>query len=386
MNVLLVAALPIDVTRLRTALEAGGATVTHVNDPASGLAALDGDRFDAVVLAPPDEAEDAIGFVRAVRVRIPDAIVLGFTEASPATMTAHLLDAGIDHACATLESLSDQLAASIARSPDVRRLERDLAQARRALEDTRSRLDEATRRSVEAFKGATVLGLVRGVCHEINNPLTGILGYAQLLQETTEGSALEDIKEIEICAQRCRDLVGRLARFCGIERAEAVLLDLNPLVEDALSMIDYAVKRGRLRTEVSLAPDLSQVRGHALELRQAILAVLVHGVQAMTAQRGGTLTVRTHRDGDRVHLEVSDTATGIETAHLARLFDPFDAPPEGGADSGLRLAAARAIIAAHEGRITVSGGLAAGATFVITLPAGDAPCAQTSETLSVAPV
>lgn len=355
----------------RTAIEQAGATVEHVCDAAAALAALQARPFDALVVAP-RAAADLAALAAEARRRVATAAVIGLSDGDLEADIV-LLAGGADDCAprddgAALCRLVEGLRAMGEADGRARDVQRRLSLMTRELALSRAREAEMSRRAVESQKTANVLGLVRGICHELNNPLTGILGYAQLLQETTEGSTLDDIKEIEVCAQRCRDLVSRLARFARADSAEAAAVDMNPLVADTLQFVEYAIKRGRVKLTTELAPDLPAVTGQANDLRQAILAVLVNAVQAMAGQKGGTLTVRTRLVGDVVHLQIIDSGAGIAPHNIDRVFHPFFSTRDAAESAGLGLSVARAIIERHEGAILVDSAVGAGTTITFVLP------------------
>ena len=368
---LLLLLTPTDAPDLRAALESAGAVVERVSDLQAALMALQTRPFEALlvdlaVAGPPD------ALARDVRRSAPSVTLVGLSTSldDEITLLSNGFDDGVpaDGADEAASSLLTRLSMRAGADDHTRDLERRLALSNRELTRSRQQLTEVTSRAVEAQKMAGVLGLIRGVCHELNNPLTGILGYAQLLQETTDGSTLEDIKEIEVCAQRCRELVARLARFARAEQSDIGPVDVNALADETLQFVEYVIKRGRIKTLIEVSPDLPRVAGLAHELRHAVLAVLVNAVQAMAGQKGGTLTVRTLQVDDHIHLRVTDSGAGIAPEHFERIFDPFFTTRNAADSPGLGLSVAHAIVAAHQGAIEVDSPTGGGTTVTLVLP------------------
>ncbi|NDD26783.1 MAG: hypothetical protein EB084_00745 [Proteobacteria bacterium] len=243
-------------------------------------------------------------------------------------------------------------------------LERDLAQ---------QELARVTRLAVASHRAGAALSLVRGVCHDINNPLTGILGYAQLLQESMSGTALEDIKEIEGCAQRCRDLVGRLARFCRVDRAAPVAVEVGPIVDDVLAFTEYLTKRNRIRVSVSLDAHLPGIVVDVSALRHAVLALVLNAIEAMLTTGDRLLEVTTRTSGSVIEIVVADSGPGVAQEDCARIFEAFYTTRASSENAGLGLVAGRAFAQAHGGDVRVEGTASGGAAFILSLPIPPCP-------------
>ena len=228
-----------------------------------------------------------------------------------------------------------------------------------------------TRRLIESEKMAAVGQLAGGVAHEINNPLGGILAFAQLMQrdEGRPAADKEALALIEQSAIRCKRIVESLLKFSRRSHTdEKRAFDLSRCVEDAALLFRAQIKAcPRVGMEVSLASGLPPVWGDPGQLGQVVLNLLQNGLQALPDARG-TLGVETGHDGERCFFRVSDTGCGIEPAHLTHIFEPSftTKPPWEG--TGLGLAIAYRIVEDHGGRFEVETSVGTGSRFIVSLP------------------
>jgi two-component system NtrC family sensor kinase len=235
-------------------------------------------------------------------------------------------------------------------------------------------------RLMESDRLAAVGELVAGVAHEVNNPLSSISAFAQLLLRDGELTA-EQRDSIEVIrgeTLRASQVVKDLLAFARRSEPQQIPLDLNSLVARTLRIRHYQFGESSVRVEQLLTPDLPSVMGDPRQLQQVCLNLLSNAVQAMTATSGGTLVVRTFAEERNVVLEVSDTGPGIAPAARDHVFEPFFTTKKEGEGTGLGLSVSYGIVAAHGGRIVVANTSAAGTTFRVTLPAGSSP-AETQE-------
>lgn len=231
--------------------------------------------------------------------------------------------------------------------------------------------------------------LISGVAHELNNPLTSIIGYAQLLlgrQKTGERAA--EVHRLYEEAERARRIVGNLLMFAREAPPERRPVGLNEIVERTLALRSYELRVENILLERELAPGLPRVLADPHQIQQLILNLLVNAEQAISASGGradelggrsrGRIRVRTiAREANRVVLEVADDGPGIPPEMEARIFDPFFTTKPMGQGTGLGLSIARGIVSEHGGEIFVkrehSGSArlrdSSGTTMVVELPA-----------------
>jgi signal transduction histidine kinase/DNA-binding response OmpR family regulator len=259
------------------------------------------------------------------------------------------------------EQLLRVVGSHLASAVENARLYEDLRRQMEALQRTQARL-------VEAARLAAVGELAAVVAHEINNPLTSVLGFASMLAEQVPPTEpLREQLEIVVSeATRARDIVRDLLDF-GRPRPLALQpVDLNAVVRQVLTILKPRDRQVAIHEEY--APDLPLVEADAARLKQVFVNLVQNALQAMPG--GGRLWVRTEHQGDTVTVAFTDTGTGIAPEHLLRIFDPFftTKPPLNG--TGLGLSVSLGIVQQHGGTIDVASEVGRGATFTVRLPVG----------------
>jgi len=225
-------------------------------------------------------------------------------------------------------------------------------------------------RLVQSEKMVSVGQLVSGVAHELNNPLTGIMGFSQLLlardlDEQTE----RDIDTIHTEAERAAKIVQNLLSFARRKHADKELANLNDLLARVLELRTYDLQVKSIDLDMQLDPKLPQTMVDANQIQQVFLNVIINAEQSMLSgsdQR--TLTVRTERRKGVLRVSFQDNGPGIEKETLRRIFDPFFTTKEVGEGTGLGLTICYGIIDDHNGRIWAESEPGKGSTFIIELP------------------
>jgi two-component system, NtrC family, sensor kinase len=222
---------------------------------------------------------------------------------------------------------------------------------------------------VHSEKMAAFGQLGAGIAHEVNNPLTGILGHAQLAIRRLgpENPAKASLDLIARETRRCIDIIKNLMRFARQETPQFHPVDANEAVGAALSIVDHQLSLHGIRIMRELGLGLPQVSGDINQLQQVLVNLAINAQQAMAGQRG-ELTVRTRALGGQVLIELQDSGPGISPELQKKIFEPFFTTKPAGQGTGLGLSVSYGIIESHGGRIEVSSSLGSGATFVISLP------------------
>lgn len=230
---------------------------------------------------------------------------------------------------------------------------------------------------LQAEKSAALGRLVAGAAHELNNPLTAVLGFAQMLREEAEDESLQaDLDSIIRGALRARRIVQDLLAFARQDSPVRSETDLNETVEEALDHVSNRARRSNVSVEVALGPALPAIWANAHQLKLVWDNILTNACQAMAPNRGGTLYVSSEHIGDVVRVTISDTGPGIPRDHLSRIFDPFFTTKGVGEGVGLGLSLCQGIIESHGGQIWVDSTEGKGATFVVDLPIAAGPPAS----------
>jgi signal transduction histidine kinase len=241
-----------------------------------------------------------------------------------------------------------------------------LARAEQSVEN----LQRLQAQLVQTEKLVSLGQLAAGAAHEINNPLTAILGYSDLLAddanlpEKTRGIA----GKIRDQARRTKTLVGNLLSFARQVPAERTLLDLNTVVTNAVQLRSLDLRNSGTKIDLKLESVLPGVRGDGNQLMQVFFNIVSNAVDAMESHNGGgTLTIKTLRDRANVIILFSDTGPGIKEPH--RVFDPFYTTKPIGKGTGLGLSICFGIVQEHAGRILCYNNQEGGAVFRVELPA-----------------
>ncbi len=229
------------------------------------------------------------------------------------------------------------------------------------------------RQLIQSEKMAAIGHLANSLAHELNNPLTGITAFSQILKKELGGDHkfYPDILEIEKASLRCKHIIENLLHFSeNTSRKMRNSLSVNAIIESTLPLIQYSSSaKQTFRIEKKLEPEIPRIRGNPNELQQVFLNLLLNAIQAMP--RGGKITLQTkflpHKSA--VRITISDTGVGIPTQNLSKIFDPFFTTKEKTSGTGLGLSVSYGIIRNHKGTIEVESRLKKGSTFRIFLPA-----------------
>jgi signal transduction histidine kinase/ActR/RegA family two-component response regulator len=239
----------------------------------------------------------------------------------------------------------------------------------------REREEEATRARMDQASRLAALGeLIGGVAHELNNPLTAILGFAEVLAlSDTAGQMNEEIAIIQKEALRARNIVRDLlfiARPGAVEHGPVAIADVVGHVQ---RLRERLWRRAGIHVEVSLEPGLV-VRGDEHQLTQVLLNLVTNAEHALEGRSLRRIVIEGGTDEvGQVRLAVSDTGAGMDEATRSRIYEPFFTTKHG-VGTGLGLPLSYSIIRSHQGTIDCISSPGLGTTFVITLPArGDAP-------------
>ena len=235
---------------------------------------------------------------------------------------------------------------------------------------------KSERAVARAEKLAAVGRLAAGVVHEINNPLATIAACAESLETRIaegaygESTDVEDLKEylglIRDEAFRCKQITNGLLNFSRLRAGNRVPINLADTIKMTARLVTHQHRGDNIQIEIETVNDLPSVLGDEGQLQQAVIALATNAIDAMP--EGGTLTLRAHRSGPRVIVEIQDTGIGIPQENLTKIFDPFFTTKDVGRGTGLGLAVCYGIVSEHGGRLDVRSAVGVGTTFTISLP------------------
>jgi len=248
-----------------------------------------------------------------------------------------------------------------------------------ALRAHTARLEAQRAALFQAEKVAAMGQLLAGVAHELNNPLSAIVGYTQLmLMRTDSGPMAEQLDRVAQSAQRCTRIMKNFLSLARRHLPQRQRVRLNALVEEAVELLAYPFRIDNVEVTCRLGKDLPQMWAEPHQLQQVLVNLLTnahHAMRAAAQPRRIVLTTRYETATDRVVLTVADSGPGVPTDLQARIFEPFFATKSPGPGTGLGLSLCRGIVEGHGGALRLETTPGGGATFVAELPIGVAPTA-----------
>jgi len=246
-------------------------------------------------------------------------------------------------------------------------------------------LEEAQAQLIQSEKMGAIGQLAAGVAHELNNPLGGILGYAQFTLEKLQKNVPEKttnkevqsyiryVSDIETQARRCKTIVQNLLRFSRSSRTvDFDEVNVNKTIEETLTFVGHQLHLNQIELETVLDSNLPHIQGNAGQLQQVFTNLIINAMHA--SPPGSTIMVTSRFSpalgefGGTVELSFIDHGSGIKEEHLKRIFEPFFTTKEVGKGTGLGLSVSYGIIKEHGGEISVQSTVGKGTTFTIILP------------------
>ncbi len=298
----------------------------------------------------------------------------------------------IGHLASTFNKMIESLQQS---RNEIEEYNRNLEQ--KIVERTRQ-LEEAQAQLIQSEKMSAIGQLAAGVAHELNNPLGGILGYAQFtleklqknVPEKTTSKEIESylryVRDIEVQARRCKAIVQNLLRFSRSSRTEDFEeIDVNRTVEETISFVEHQLRLSKIDLRTTLAKNLPMIRGNTGQLQQVFTNLLINAMHASAP--GSCIEIYSRYSpalgefGGAVELVFTDHGCGIAQENIKKVFEPFFTTKEVGKGTGLGLSVSYGIIRSHGGEINVSETPNGGATFTIVLPLQKQPSLSDTDTV-----
>ena len=238
---------------------------------------------------------------------------------------------------------------------------------RKRMEEERRQLEQ---KAQLASRLASVGEMASGVAHEINNPLTGVIGYSQLLmQKDIPENMKEGLEVIQEGAQRVAGIVKRLLTFARQVKTQRDYVSINEIIETTLALRTYELETNNIKTKLQLDPDLPATIADGGQLQQVFLNLIINAETEMKLAHGkGKLSIKTEKVDDTIRISFKDDGPGIAKENLDRIFHPFFSTREVGEGTGLGLSVCHGIMAEHDGTMSVESQLLKGATFIVELP------------------
>jgi signal transduction histidine kinase len=262
----------------------------------------------------------------------------------------------------TLTTLANQTAVAIQNA----RLYSDLERSLETLQQMQDQL-------VQSEKLSAIGEMIAGVAHEINNPLTAVIGYSQLLQMQSmdqDAQIHDDLGQILEAGMRMKRIVANLLDFSRQHQPQKEYVDINQIISTSLALRMNELTNNNIEVEADLVTDLPWTMADRHQLQQVFVNIINNAQQAMAEQGGaGRLTVSTEQQtNNAILISFQDTGPGMPEETMNRIFDPFFTTKEVGKGTGLGLSVSYGIVHEHDGRIWAESEDGHGATFLIQLP------------------
>lgn len=261
------------------------------------------------------------------------------------------------------------------------------AQLHKSVQEQLKQLQDAQHRLVQSEKLAAIGELVSGVAHELNNPLSGVILYAQLLQMRQGEKYSSDVEQIVTQAHRAATIVRGLLDFARQRPPEKSRTEINKLLENVVEFMAYELRTHNIEVSFDLDPDLPPIIVDPHQMQQVFLNLITNAMQAANNNGRGKLWIRTstnspnhparrNTNSPTVQIMIRDDGPGIHHDIQSRIFDPFFTTKPIGQGTGLGLSVCHGIISEHGGEIWLESEVDKGATFFITLPLNINPTHQ----------
>jgi len=213
--------------------------------------------------------------------------------------------------------------------------------------------------------------MIGGVAHELNNPLTAILGVSELLQDVeTNETARKQVALLQQQARRAAEIVQNLTYFSRPPAPGKSKINLSEVVERTLNLHAYSLRKNNITVDFLKENGMPYASGDPHQLMQVFLNLILNAEQAIReAHEKGTLRIRMGRGENTVWVSFHDDGAGIPKENLLNIFDPFYTTKRPGRGTGLGLSICKSVMKEHNGSIEAANAPGGGAVFTVTLPA-----------------
>lgn len=235
--------------------------------------------------------------------------------------------------------------------------------------------DEAKRKDMErkaqlTSRLASVGEMASGIAHEINNPLTSVIGFSELMmKKNLPGDLRKYVETVYEGSQRVSGVVSRLLTFARQQKPERTFVNINEVIRNTLELRAYVLQTNNIEVTTRLSPELPSTMADAGQIQQMVLNIIVNAEKEMKMAHGkGKLLITTETVNNTIRMSFQDDGPGIPKQNIDKIFDPFFTTRRVGQGTGLGLSLCHAIVNEHDGQIYVNSELGKGANFFVELP------------------
>lgn len=221
---------------------------------------------------------------------------------------------------------------------------------------------------IQKNKLASLGELAGSIAHELNNPLSIIIGYAQIMMKdkelnTENKKAIENIYEAAI---RSKSIIKNMLEFARSDSSKIQIININDIIEATILIVEKEISKSKIEIKDDLTEENLYASVNPMQIQQVLLNIILNAKDAMPD--GGELGIKTFAEDGNFIIEISDTGKGIKKQDIPKIFDPFFTTKDVGKGTGLGLSICYGIINAHKGKISVSSNIGVGTIFTIKLP------------------
>jgi len=233
-----------------------------------------------------------------------------------------------------------------------------------------TRIKRLEQQLVQSEKLSGLGTMISGVAHELNNPLTVIMGNTELmlLDKSLPSKDIKSLKVIFKESERAARIVSGLLTFAREHRPEHRMININDIVKESYKLREYNLITNNIEVTLALSADISPILADPYQLQQVFTNIIHNARDALMEIGGGTLAIRTFSINNRIGIEFVDNGPGIDKDNLKRIFDPFFTTKDVGKGTGLGLSMAYGIVNEHGGTIEVESEVGRGTKFLVELP------------------
>ena len=238
-------------------------------------------------------------------------------------------------------------------------------------EETKEKLKIAEAQLVPSERLSIIGELTASIAHELKNPLSGVIGYSEILFKTDcpPEKVEKYVENIYNAATLCHRIIQKLLAFARPDEPKRAFVSINEIIESALRLTEHELRLGGIKVikELDEKPPAAIADFH--QLQQVFINIINNAHHAMIDDKGsGTLAIRSEFDEETIRVSFNDTGPGIPEENIQKIFEPFFTTKEPGKGTGLGLSVSYGIIQEHGGKIYISSKVGEGACFIIELP------------------